>query len=374
MPFAIQDRIYLQIRINNVEIPLDQNTIDYLHIVESVRIYLPMLSFKINDLTKFLTRNNLLVDGSLIEVTIEIEKRRSVYNFRLFSSSELITGGFTSYLVRGYLDLPVYWTGSSVTSQTGSASSVLQNICSNCGITYDGVTTADNQLWLPRNEKNCEFAKRVVERAWVSDTSCVKMFISADKRMVTRDVSLVAKLPFVQAFSNRDNSKDQTLVTDYEMVNRSGFNNSNTGYKAYQVAQSFLEDDQVVKDLQFTKNSRKAMINKAIQGELLQNVVRFAPIDVGNVSSTYERALYQNKRLSNLFSFGLTMVTPKPVVANVLDVVNTEISKPDLQGVEQYSGKFLLTTKVTYLTGINFYQKLEVMRHGINTTKDETQL
>lgn len=259
-------------------------------------------------------------------------------------------------------------------AQKGSASKALQNICSNCGITYDGVTTADSQLWLPRNEKNCEFAKRIIERAWSSSSSCIKMFISADKRMVVKDVSLLTKLSPVQAFSNKDNSNSQTLITDYEMINRSGFNNSNTGYKSYQVNQSILEEDEVIKDITFSKNSRKAMINKVIQGGLLQNLVRFAPIDIGNVSTTYEKAYYQNQRLSGLFAFGLTMLTSKPVLADVLDVINTEISKPDLEGVEQYSGKFLLTTKVTYLTGINFYHKLEVMRHGINTTKDDTQI
>jgi hypothetical protein len=375
MPLAITDRIYLQIRINNVEIPLDQNTISYLHIVESVRIYVPMLSFKINDITKFLTRNDLLVDGSLIEITIEIEGYRTVYVFRLFGSSELIANGATSYIIKGYLNVPRYWTQSSVESLKGSASKSLQAIASAVNLTYTGVTTTEDQLWVPMNRKYCDFAKAIVDGASISGTSCIKLAVTADKEMLVRDISTALQAEPKELFSNKDSSAESALIiTDYEALNKSGFFNASTGYKDFKIMQSVLADDIQIKDVSFNKNSRKMMINKGIQAGVEQNRVAFAPIDVGNVSSTYESAKYQNRRLSNLFVFGLNFLTPRPVKSKLLDVVGTEISKPDLDGVSQYSGKYLLTSKVTYIHGMNFFHKCEVYRHGLNAIKDSTQI
>ena len=375
MPLAISDRIYLQIRINNVEIPLEQNTISYLHIVESVRIYVPMLSFKINDITKFLTRNNLLVDGALIEITIEVEGYRSIYLFRLFGSSELIANGSTSYVIKGYLNVPRYWTESSVGAIKGSASKSLQAIATAVNLTYDGVTTTEDQLWVPMNRKYCDFAKAIVDGASTSGTSCIKLAISVDKAMLVRDISIALKSEPQEMFSNKDSAATSaSIITDYEVLNKSGFFNASTGYSDFKIVQSFLANDLEIKDVSFIKNSRKSMINKDIQKGVGQNRVSFSPIDVGNVSSTYEAAKYQNRRLSNLFVFGLNFLTPRPVKSKLLEVVGTEISKPDLDGVSQYSGKYLLTSKVTYIQGMNFYQKCEVYRHGLNATQESSQI
>jgi hypothetical protein len=374
MALAIADRIYLQVVINGVEIPLEQNTIGYLHIVESVRIYVPMMSMKINDITKFLTRNNLLVDGALIGITIDIENTRRIYNFRLFSFNEIIANGSTSYDIKAYLSVPRYWTESSVSSLSGSATAALQAIADSTGLTYDGITTNESQLWLPMNRKYCEFAKSIVDAASTSPSSCIKLAISTDKTMLVRDVSKLLTAPVTQSFSNTDNSVNSSLITDYEALNKAGFLNASTGYSNFKTNQSFIRDDEEIKDVTFTKNSQKTMMNSSIQRGVGQNRVSFSPIDVGNVSLTYERAKYQNRRLSNLFSFGLNFVTPRPVVSQLLDVVGVDISKPDLDGVAQYSGKYLLTTKVTYIKGMNFFHKCEIYRHGLNTHQESTQV
>lgn len=374
MPLAITERIYLQIRINNVDIPLEQNTISYLHIAESVRVYVPMLSFQINDITKFLTRNNLLVDGALIEITLEIDGFRSVYFFRLFGSSEIIAHGSTSYTVKGYLNVPRYWTESSVESINGSASKALTAIATKVGLVYDGVTTTESQLWVPMNRKYSEFAKSIVDRASTSSTSCIKLAITSDSKMRVKDISKMLKTDPIQFFSNKDSATDASIITDYEVLNKAGFFNASTGYSDFKINQSFLKDDIEIKDVSFTKNSRKSMVNQSIQKGVGQNRVSFSPIDVGNVSHTYESAQYQNRRLSNLFVFGLNFVTPRPVKAQLLDVIEAEISKPELDGVSQYSGKYLLTSKVTYIQGMNFFQKCEVYRHGLNTNQDSSQV
>lgn len=367
--FGVEGRLYVQMSINKVDIPLSTNLLDSLHLVESVRIGLPMLTFRIADSTKFLTRNDLLLDGAQIELTIETEASRSTLYFRYFNSEEDINGS-GNYLVSAYLDAPRYWTESAVEPFRGSASAVLKFIAEKTGLTYSGVTTADTQIWVPANTKYKDWARDVSERAWVGERSCCVLGVTASKEMRMRDLSTFSSDPVVQLFSNKDNSNVQTVITDFKVINNAGFYNAVSGYKDKRIAQSLVTDSIELRDLKVSKNSTKLMMSRNIQSNIGQSRVTYAPIDVGNVSDTYERSRYQNRRLSSLFSSGLEIMTPRPVKANLLDVVNCEIAKPELDGVEQSSGKYLVTSKVWYIRGFNLYHKLEVLRHGVNT-KDQ---
>lgn len=372
MAAGVKDRLYVQVRINNTDIPLNDNVLDSLHLVESTRIGLPMLTFRIQDLTKFLTRNNLLVDAAPVEVTIDADGLRSVYYFRVFNFNEDLTSGGTSYKVQAYLDVPRYWSESSNRAFRGSVSGMLQEICRQTGLSYSGPATADTQLWLPGNTRYVEFAREVSERAWTGNSSCFQMAVRADKTMVLKDVSKLAAEKDMQGFSNKDNSDSLNVITDFAVINKAGFYNVAGGYKGARISQSLLSSDQTINSLTLKKNTKKMMMNQKVQDGISQSSVVFAPVDVGNVSDTYEKAIYQNRRLSNLFSFGLEFVTPRAVTANILDVVTCEIAKPGIDGVEQLSGKYLVVSKTTYIEGTNLYHKLEVFRHGLNTSKEDT--
>jgi hypothetical protein len=78
---SVKDRVSIQLLIEGVEIPKDQSPIDYVHIAESCRQYLPVLNLTINDKAKFLTKNKLLIDGSLIKLVIQIENRKLDYTY-----------------------------------------------------------------------------------------------------------------------------------------------------------------------------------------------------------------------------------------------------------------------------------------------------
>lgn len=375
MSYGVKGRIFIQIIINGEEIPLDNNTCDFLHIVESARLYLPMLTFKILDATKFLTQKNLLVDGAKITVTLDVMDERDVYYFRLFSSREQVAGGLTYYLIRGYLDAYRYWTESMVSPLKGSASDVLKKLAGAGGLTYEGPTTSDTQLWIPANRRNCSFAVDVARHAYVSDTSCFQIAVTNAKKMIGCNIAELPSMPVVEKFTNKEHSAEMKIVTDFGILNRGGFFNADTGYKEYRFVQSVMntQDPKSIKDVTVNKNSLKLMVSQEIKG-VKQNKVGFSPIDVGNVHENYERAEYQNNRLSNLFNFGLEIITPLRPKVNLFEAIHCEISKPDVDSVEQYNGKFLLTSKVVYVAGAVALYKLEGYRHGLNSNKEETQV
>jgi hypothetical protein len=373
MALYIANRIYLQLMVGDVEFPLTGgNTIANIHIAENVRVYLPMLSLTLTDATKFFSRNPILNDGVQIKLIIGVEDKRRVYQFRLFSAREAMSGDALQYVIQGYLDVPRYWVESTIEAISGSASSALSRIAILTGLTYDGISTTDAMVWHPYNSKYCEWARTIAEHAYAGPTSCVKLGVTADLKMRLINVADFSK-PTSETFSNLPNDGD-LVVTDYRWLNKSGAFNAVGGYKDKLVCQSLTSSSTTTIDSQtLAKNSVSLLLNSDIQSKIGQSTVRFAPIDCGNVSATYLQGQYQNRRLAGFYTFGVEIVTPRPVTSQLLDVVNCTLSKPGLSGVKQISGKYVITGKVTYVQGINFYHKLELYRHGSNVI-DQSQV
>lgn len=366
---AVKDRVNVQLLINDVEIPTDISPLDYVHIVESCRQYVPVLTFSIQDKIKFLTQNRLLIDGSLIKIIITIENRKLEYRFRTFSVKETLSSGGTTFKVSAYLDVPRFWNNTVTRGFSGSISDVLKDISELTDLTYQGVSTLENQLWLPLNKKYCEFSRYISERGLLNNSSCLQLVLTLDK--ILRYINVTAQFTETEPtdrFSNSpDASEEFKVVTDYRVLTSSGFFNNLSGYKDTRVSQSLITTDSVFNSSEITKNSKNLEISDSIRKSLTQGKTTFAPIDIGNTSLSYEEAIYQNRRLSNLFSSGVELVTPRPVDGQVLDVIYADLSKPGLSTVDTISGKALITSKVMYIEGLNFYQKLEVFRHGNNS-------
>lgn len=373
MSYSIKDRLDFQMSVGGQQVDMEQNMLDFFHVVESVRLYVPMMTIRFKDINKFFTRNELLVDGAPIVVSVAVEQKKTIYPFRLFSHKSILSGGVTTYTLHAYLDVPRYWTESIDTPLMDTASGVLATLCSQSGMTYEGVSTNDKQIWIPQNKRRAEFAKYLVQHSYIDDQSCCQMGVLIDKRMRMVNTSVFNTFPVKEAFSNSE-SQSQQVITDFNMLNRSGFFNALTGYKAQQVVQSVMKDDEILDKLDVKKNSRHLSMSSLLSQSIGQNKVSFSPIDTGNVNDNYEKARYQNDRLSNLFTFGVEFVTPRLVASNLLDVITCDLSSPGAASVTSMSGKYMMTSKIAYIENMNFYQKVEAYRQGNNSSRDNSQL
>lgn len=369
MSIGVQDKLSFQLIINDVEVDLEQNTIDYFHAVESVRLHLPMATLKIKDTTKFFSRNDVLVDGVPVQVSIGVSNKKIVYNMRLFSHKEEPDSGAQTYRLSLLLDVPQYWTSSSVKILRTTVSGALREICNTVGLKYVGPDTNDQQIWIPRNRKYQEFANYLAEHAYLDESSCMKLAVTFDKEMLLTNVADFSKLSVKQTLANVPDGK-QLPINDWTIMNKSGFFNSVNGYKDTLVSQSILKDDEVTKEAKVIKNSQRIMINKEVRNQVGQNRVMYAPIDVGNTNPYYTKAPYQNQRLGNLFSTGLEIVTTQSVNAKLMEVVNCQIARPDITGVSSISGNYMVISKIMYITNMNLFQKIEVARQGVNDNTD----
>lgn len=376
MGLYVRDRISLTIRFNGTELPLEMNTIDYLHIVESRRLLLPQLTFQFTDATKFLTRKNLTGDGTLIEIILEVQKVRKVFKFRLFTCVDWIDGGSTHYRITGYWAAPLYWAQTLTKTYSGSTSAVLTKLATECGLTVDAVATNDSQAWIPMNKTYGKFAQDIAEHGYVNDQSCMVMGITSQGVLKYRNLAEFNTFEVKGTYYSGIVSPSQDPITDFKVLGKAGFSNSTGGYKSTlkEVSTVSTTATQDYDKLSVVKNSQKLSMNDNIRGKITQGKVEFAPINAGNVHDKYNRAVYQNKRGTSLFGFGLAVLTPKPVLAELFDCVVCSISKPGLDTVSQYSGKYLISSRVIYLQGINYFEKMELVRHGTNDKADRSQV
>jgi hypothetical protein len=107
------------------------------------------------------------------------------------------------------------------------------------------------------------------------------------------------------------------------------------------------------------------LVNTGVQQLVKQSRVSFEPLNAGNVHDNYERALYQNRRVSNLFSSGIEVSTAERTNIQLLDTVQVSIDTPD-QYMKVYSGTYRVASRVVYVVGNNYSEKFELFRRTLN--------
>jgi hypothetical protein len=100
--------------------------------------------------------------------------------------------------------------------------------------------------------------------------------------------------------------------------------------------------------------------------------VRYSPIDPGNVHSDYEKALYQNRRLANLFQNRIDVVTPERTTLGVLDYVNLTLDLSTSYSPKRFNLDYWITSHVVYIHGNNYYEKFELMSNVLRRLEEDS--
>lgn len=368
MGYNVNGRLEVSVFVNNVEYPLDPgtNTLAFLHVGYSTKTMLPTLHFKLIDTIHSLDQLNLQ-DAIPIRVVVKPQAAATLtYNFRKFNHSKEFNGAAFEYEIDAYLDAPRYWSGTATGGIRGTSNDVLSQIATTCGLPYDGTSTNDAQLWMPRNRTFGEFAKKIAARGYANDGSYMVLGVDGVGGMKYKDVNTLpdpsAKIVLGQYVVG------SFTANDYSPQAKSGLNNKMTGYQNTRVQQSMIGDalhtmhDQV----SFTPDSNSPLFNTAIPDKIQQGYKTFSAIDVGNVHDNYERAIYQNLRFANTYSLSVEFLLSTPTTLQLFDTftfaVDTENQKQDVA----YAGTYIVSAKAFLIVGANYAEKLLGVRQGTN--------
>ncbi len=367
--WQLEGRLAVQIFFNGKEFPFKRiNTLDFLHLSGSTKLGVPMLHMALIDTVNCIADEGMLADAIPIRVSIGTtgESATSTYHFRLNSWKQSQVSSGTRYEIDGYLDVPNYWNGSSMAPIRGSSSSVLSQICQDNGLTFKGDPTSDTQVWWPRNTTNHEWARQIAERGYISDQSCMQMGVGLDKTLVYKNIASMDSSPTTK-FLMTEVRADYVTITDYKPLFDNGSANNYSGYNEMRIEQNPLNDSfRIHEKVTFNKNEQgKMMVNPSVQGRVGRGRVQFSSLNPGNVHENYERAFYQNRRVNNLFTSGLKIITPNQCKTNLLDTVSVTIDQTE--HVKVYSGLYRVAAKAIYILGVNYCEAYEMYRRTINS-------
>jgi len=318
----------------------------------------------ITDTTKSLDKI-FLQDG--IPITINAKPFRfsnSTYNFRLFHKKKSFNGAAFVYEVDGYWDAPIYWSGTSVAGIQGTSSTALNTIANACGLIYQGITTNDDQLWMPRNRSYGEFAKMIYQHGYVSDKSYTVAGVDLSGALLYVDANNLPK-PTV-ALVAYQTVEGMYTVNDYKSVSKAGLNNNLTGYNNTRVTQSQTGANLSTNNeqLSFTWDTTAPSFNTAIKKDAARGYQTYGPIDVGNVHDNYERAAYQNMRYGNLLSTDVEFLLNTPSSLTLFDKFTFSLETENHKQDPSYSGVYIVAGRAIYVQGATYAEKIIGTRTG----------
>lgn len=373
MGYIVPGRVEVSLFFSDAEVeyPLEAaNVLNFLHIGTSFRFGLPSIHFSVTDQSRILSNTNLLQDGAPIRVVIKAlnSNKSRVYRFRLFKMKKTPALSGTTIEVDGYWDSPKYWLTSTSTGIRGTSNSVISEIAEMCGLRYEGVTTSDDQLWMPQNRTYCEFARAIAKHGWINNESFMQIGMDLSGVLHYKNLNAHSSQEVYEIVQGTYEEGKITSVS-FDEKSSSGFNNRQTGYwnTRYQQSAVIPETTSIThKELVFRADSRSPLYSDHLKNESARGRQLYSPIDCGNVHESYELAEYQNLRYANLMNMGVDILTQFPTDLDISNVFNFVVRQEDNEIDNVGSGLYTCSSKALVIQGPNYFEKFEGYRHGTN--------
>lgn len=374
MGYVLQDRIEVSLFFSGTEFPLvGINVLNSLQMDMSVKVMVPTINLVVTDEMEVIAQSSLVQDGTPISVVIKAlgTTESKTYTFRVFKYKSFKATIGTMYEIDGYWDCQQYWLQTTSKGVRGTSNYVLQSIAQACGLKYEGTATSDSMLWLPQNRTYSQFAKKITERGYASDSSVMVLGLTLDNVLRYKDFHEPAPDNIVDVILG-EYAQGKRMVVDYNPKNNGGFNNMLTGYNNMRVSQSAKGEEvhTAYDSLAFTPDSKTPFYSKDVKATAQRGNVLYSAIDFGNTHPMYERALYQNQRYRNLLNAGVDFMSVIPTNLDLFDSFNFIDRQPDDQSLNtSWSGVYKLTSKAIRVEGASYIEMFEGYRHGTNVGK-----
>ena len=369
---SIKDRLFLDIRVNSVPLPLELLAFDSLTMHSAYPFLFPCAQLVIADNIKYFTQYPI-VDGDIISITtgklMDESQENNTRVFRVFDSRNSQQGNshvYTFDLIFGNIK---FVNENSKASYKGRVSDVFREIADYCNMEYEIAPTADSQIWYPLGAKRALFIKEITKYAYSSNKSCFISGVttSGKLRLVNLETLDFANPKVIMVYNNKD-TKNSIRIADRKEYTSSGLENSMSAYKSHMLLQD-TDKTEVVSSVEVPVKSNTLNVNDNINKDLQGSNFIFSPIDNGNTHPNYNQAKYQNGRIISTFSKGLIVVTDEESKADLLDVTNYidfAMSANKVEMNKLLSGGYLITAKTILIRVNQYYEKMQLMRQGFN--------
>lgn len=341
------------------------------HVVENVAT-LPVCTMLLADRTNMLRDDRALVDSTLLTITTgPAVSNAKEFNFRVVNVKEFdAPDGCRMLDVVAVLDNPRFVFESKSWSVRGNSMSVMQTLCDDVGLTFDTtVQTNDSMRWTSVAQGMRQFLQLIESHAYKTDDSFIRTVVTADQRLICRDLTEQMQKDPVATFTfNKEPKKGQYPIQELRPKSLSGVMNGVTNYGEKVVWNSADGKVNELSSMEHTSTD-PLNVNSDVRDQISGTRKTYGPNSTDiNFHQNWVKAEYLWKRHAAAYteSARALILSADPAI-DLFDVVEVEAQLPRAKQDEtqdlKLSGKWLVVGRTRTYTQNRYSTVLVLSRN-----------
>lgn len=372
MSFYIDEKLFFDFYLNNVQLPLSFNNINSMVITTNIYDILPQIRIQIND-NKGILNRGMLADGTILSVAVGSDSESALKNIMDF----LLIGvpeedqktNSTNYTVYGVLNFPKFFRNVSPFFHQGPSCNALQAIAKYCGLGFEGEITADDMTWVNGTMNLGQFAQYIRNHGWSNKNSFMMSAVDFNKKLLYKDLNALQPKYTVMNVDRADREKS-FYFSESSFINKAGVYNYSYGYETQMTEFGISSDfDGHYTELAYVKdNSPVLNMSSNIYNEvgLIRN--DFLQPNVGNVHSNFQQAYYQNQRYKALNSLKAELYFKESTSINILDKVSLALTDSPTKEIDlDKASSWTVEAKTLAISQQRYFEKFMVSTTGLES-------
>lgn len=370
-----QNGSYFQMYLDQIEVPLENMKFSEVLISSHILYRQPIGHIKFTDPSDLMSSFNLQ-DGVKLTFKLGASKDRVfLYEYRVYNvKKEKLSDNQHAYTI-SFVDIFDIWRlQSSKASIKGTSKQALEKIAKYCTMTFQGVDTTDEQVWLPMAEPYCDFSQRIKNSGYASPSSCMALAVNMYGQLTYVDINAV-DISKAKMFRYGSDQAGAIPVIDISFKNDSGAANSGGGYK--QTNNQFSVKDGKRKKsskVETRRLSEGTNLNKEVSGKVGDGKIKHLPVDSGNNHENSLKARNQNARIPLLLSTRVSLLTMFDPDLELLQPAMLEVYDKQGKLKSAESGLYVVAGKAIIMNkDFRYLERYELIRDGSNAQQASTK-
>lgn len=370
MTFKNKDTGEFGLLIGGVDMRIGSDLLKACTVIENTHMLAPTVNLTFVDDKKRASTFGAYADGAGMSIIIGDGKTEPYqYKFRSFSIEQGTTNSAGNLVtVNGVADIMPWMRKTIDKSYKMTASQVVQQLASRSGLLTDIDSTSDSQAWLPDNRSFGQFARRIIDHAWMGEGASPFLAVTSQAGQWLARVKDALKFQpsGKQLVSMGLAGPTDYMVLDYTISSKAGALNSLTNYGSQVIQEALTGDVDIISAMTFAKGVSAMGINSGLAGALGNVLNTYMPPDVGNTHKNYTRAMHNNRKARASFTTTVMAVTDRLTTYKLLDDAKIILAMFDGTIDVAYSGTYKVTAIARHVSKGAFMEKLELSSQGQN--------
>lgn len=383
----IENRVYLELEIEDSDLPPTPNFLSDIYLHEGFGIGLPTAELHLHDQRGTLADELSLMTGKKISIGLgKTTRKQDKRNYRLWSMDTMQTHVGPRLRVVCILDAPLYSTTADVKAYKGPSSSVMGQIAQEAGLQYDPPEqTVDAQWWLRSGITLNSFSEDVAMAGYASGQSCMTRVLTSlgvlryKELFKQLDEDPLASFLFNTPPSVSTNSANRILVRETQPISKGGALNQWLNYGHRRIHNDLSGIARVTDGLQAPATQGNSPISQQLFDLVDQSKFDYVGPDTGiggqapNTHEKYNVAQYQNPRYMAMWTDSVKLLVEEYTELNPLDAVDlhyTDLKANNFVDNKRYEGKYLVGNRtISIKDGTKFCELVTLVRPNVGNAQ-----